>query len=943
MDVSWLRMREATIVAALPLTAGVSGLGIIYVALTWSRPHRFELLLLFIVSVLSCAPPFRMREKIVRSRWREVFFLSWTLSDLVMLVTGTLADGGARSPLVIVFFLPIVFSAMSYPMASIVVLGVASELSYVAVVLIAGGASVSYEVGFAFVLLATATISAWQAQNHNRQHRALGTVSRTDHLTGCLNRRGFGERVEAHLRRMGRDGTSGAILMLDIDHFKPVNDRFGHAAGDELLCWVSDTLEGAVRPSDAVGRLGGDEFAVLFVDIDAIQARLLATRLDEKLSARAPSSLGLAVFPDDGQNLDDLTRKADIRLYAARQARRRGAEERRAALAAGASDARAIANGEAAGYVPPSQHGQAAGHERPSLPGAGSAQPHPAEPGAGTAGEEATPIELWRAALDDFTRSNLPAALDGNDLESVLLDQVDASVMVVDLEGRVISWNSGAEALYGWTREEALGSNVRELIVPADPAAAEQLSTELQRDGRWDGELVVRHKDGSAFAAYVRNRLIVGRDGAPAGVVGVAVDISKRIAAESELLQSRDYAHAVTECMGEGLFTLDTNGRVTYVNDVAQRTLGRSREEIIGRDVDAVICAPPANGATRRFEDSPFGRALAEMDTVRVDDDVFVTADGEHLPVSYTATPVRTDAGVQGCVVIFGDISERKRRDAESRRDGELLATINRVESALIDERLVLHAQPIIDLRTRRIVQHELLLRMREPDGQLVAPDEFLPVAEQYALVGEIDWWVIKEATRIAGAGCPVQVNVSARSVGDPDVLEHIERCVQQNRVPAGTLVFEITETAIIDDEQTALTFVESLHELGCLAALDDFGTGWASLTYLKQIPVDFLKLDIEFIRDLATSSASLHVVEAVANLARDFHLKTIAEGVEDAATLELLATLEVDFAQGFHIARPQPFDKLPGDSVTATRTRSRRHTQQTIASPARAAAGRRA
>ncbi len=90
----------------------------------------------------------------------------------------------------------------------------------------------------------------------------------------------------------------------------------------------------------------------------------------------------------------------------------------------------------------------------------------------------------------------------------------------------------------------------------------------------------------------------------------------------------------------------------------------------------------------------------------------------------------------------------------------------------------VLHAQPIIDLRSGQVVQNELLLRMRERDGRIVAPGEFLPVAEQYALIGEIDWWVIKQATTLAGAGCPVQANLSARSVGDPDVLEHIERCV---------------------------------------------------------------------------------------------------------------------------------------------------------------------
>ena len=266
--------------------------------------------------------------------------------------------------------------------------------------------------------------------------------------------------------------------------------------------------------------------------------------------------------------------------------------------------------------------------------------------------------------------------------------------------------------------------------------------------------------------------------------------------------------------------------------------------------------------------------------------------------------------------MIFQDVSERKRREEESRRNAETLAVIDRVENALADERFVLHAQPIVDLASGETVQHELLVRMVEPDGRIVPPAEFLPVCEQYAMIGEIDWWVIKQATRLAGSGCPVQANISARSVGDPDVLEHIERCVEQYEVPRGSLVFEITETTIVEDEGAARTFAERLRRLGCKIALDDFGTGYASLTYLKQMPVDFLKLDIEFVRDLSVSAASRHVVQALVALARDFGLQTVGEGVEDAATLELLAELGVDAAQGYHIARPAPFGERPGDGA---------------------------
>jgi diguanylate cyclase (GGDEF)-like protein/PAS domain S-box-containing protein len=857
MDVSAMRMREATIAAGIWLTLGIGGSGEIYVALTWDRPHRLGLAVLFALAVFSAVVIQRLpTQRIVRSRLREPFFLAWSLLDFAILVIGTFADGGTASPLVLVFFIPVVFSSMSYPLASVVAVGVVSVISYLVVAVVSGGSSWPYQGAFAGALACTAAMSAWQAQNHKRQHKLLATASRTDPLTGCLNRRGFQERADAQIRAMQRNGRSGAVVVLDIDHFKPVNDTFGHAAGDELLCWVAETLQQVVRPGDAVGRLGGDEFAVILPELEPEQARASVARIAETLRERAPVSCGMALFPEDGGNLEYLCRRADARLYAAREGHRAPARTIPAALRAG------LAAGEHA----------AAG-------GASNVQ-----------------VELY--------------------------DQIDASVICTDMQGTVIGWNSGAEALYGWTGDEAVGRSTRDLIVPEDAAAAEKLAARLSADGRWDGELLVRHKDRSLFTVYVRNRLLLDEQGNPAAIVGVAVDISARVAAETELAQSRDYAQAVTECMGDGLFTTDLDGRVTYVNRAAQAMLDASdARKLLGELVHA---GRDDDGTPRSFRDGPIARALSEETTVRVEDDLLRVGEGRQLSVAYSASPYHTDDGLLGCVVIFQDISERKRREREQQRDSQTLATINRVEQAILDDRFVLYAQPIVDLRARRIVQHELLLRMREPDGRIVAPGDFLPVAEQYALIGEIDWWVIKRATQLAGDGCPVQLNVSARSVCDPDVLEHIERSVELCKVEPGLLVFEITETAIVEDEDAVRTFAARVQALGCKVALDDFGTGYGSLTYLKQIPVDYLKIDIEFVRDLALNNASRHVVQALVALAKDFGVQTVGEGVEDAETLELLAALGVDYAQGFHIARPERFAERPGDQSAPLEIRTR-------------------
>ena len=190
LDVAALRMREATVAFALPMTFGVGLLGSLYAALTWNRPHRPELLLLFMLAMVTAPGVYKLRRRMVRSRWRELLFLSWSVSDLVMIVTGALADGGTHSPLVLVLFMPVVFAATSYPLASVVAVGSLSILSFLLIALIAGGASVAYQASFAFSLLCTAGMSAFQAQNQRRQHRALTKASRTDALTGCLNRRG---------------------------------------------------------------------------------------------------------------------------------------------------------------------------------------------------------------------------------------------------------------------------------------------------------------------------------------------------------------------------------------------------------------------------------------------------------------------------------------------------------------------------------------------------------------------------------------------------------------------------------------------------------------------------------------------------------------------------------------------------------------------------------
>jgi PAS domain S-box-containing protein len=476
--------------------------------------------------------------------------------------------------------------------------------------------------------------------------------------------------------------------------------------------------------------------------------------------------------------------------------------------------------------------------------------------------------------------------------QTALLDELDVAVVATDPEGRITHWNRGAEDLYGWTRAEALGESAesRDGGQPVLGAQGQAL----------DSHVRLRRKDGTAFPAHVRCSPIMDGRGGVVGSIAVSLDESPQVAAKG-------YLDAVTDSMGEGLFAVDADGRVTLMNRAAEAMLGWPLEEIKGLPLHEITHYRREDGSVFPLDECPILAARTRAVTVRVAEDMFVTRDGSGLPVSYTSAPLRTADGQEGCVVVFQDATQVRAEQRRLRDAVEELSSIHRVEEALRENRFVLHAQPIVDIRTGEVTQHELLLRVREQDGSVAGPGPYLTAAEEHGLIGTIDRWVIGQGLAIAAQGHAVELNISAASVSDPALLVDLERLLADSGADPALLVFEITETTLISDEAAGRTFVTRLHELGCQVALDDFGTGYGGFTYLKHLPLDYLKIDIEFVGDLLVNRASRHVVEAIVTLAEGFELRTVAEGVEDAETLELLARLGVGLAQGFHLGRPAP------------------------------------
>ncbi|MBZ5637942.1 MAG: EAL domain-containing protein [Acidobacteriia bacterium] len=248
------------------------------------------------------------------------------------------------------------------------------------------------------------------------------------------------------------------------------------------------------------------------------------------------------------------------------------------------------------------------------------------------------------------------------------------------------------------------------------------------------------------------------------------------------------------------------------------------------------------------------------------------------------------------------------------------LAEAELVRNALEEDRFILYCQPIVDLKRNEVLQYELLLRLRGDEGrEPLQPSSFLYVAERFGLIQEIDCWVARQAVALiaeharAGRKLVLHVNLSGKSIGDPNVAALAEKAIADADIDPACLVFELTETTAIANIEEAKAFAHRLRARGCRFALDDFGAGFGSFYYLKSLPFDYFKIDGDFIRGIVASPMDQLVVGAIVGIAKGMGKKTIAEFVADDETAQLLERSGVDYGQGYHLGRPGPVrDVLP-------------------------------
>ncbi len=236
----------------------------------------------------------------------------------------------------------------------------------------------------------------------------------------------------------------------------------------------------------------------------------------------------------------------------------------------------------------------------------------------------------------------------------------------------------------------------------------------------------------------------------------------------------------------------------------------------------------------------------------------------------------------------------------------------DRISHCLKENKFELHFQPIFNLINKEILYYEVLLRMIADDGGLIFPGSFLAIAEKYGMIKNIDKWVIEKSIRTQGEsiknGTPVSlaINLSGRVLGKSEIIRLIEKSIEKYDADPTKLIFEVTETAAIENVNRAQEFVDSLHALGCQFALDDFGVGHSSLHYLKKLHVDILKIDGSFIRNVDKDKFDRIFVKAIHDMAQGLKIKTVAEFVESEAIRKDLQALKIDSGQGYYLGMPQ-------------------------------------
>ena len=741
-------------------------------------------------------------------------------------------------------------------------------------------------------------------------HDEVKVQAERDALTGLRNHGAFQRELEGYLE--GGATRPVTVLMMDLDRFKGYNDRNGHPAGDELLVAVSRAIESCIRQGDRAYRYGGDEFAVILPDCPRQPAEEVARRIraaveaipDDSGGPHVTISVGIACHPDDATAKDALVETADQALFVAKGAPFRSSRDQ--FVAALDETATGLLDGSGPEELLDTILNRAA-----RLLGVRSGYVYLGEPGepfitvaAGigdTAGDIGFRSPVTQGVGGKVFTTGKPVVVDDYDTFEGALPEYRGRVGAVvgvplHVAGRVV----GALGLSSGSVDRPFRpSEVEALTKFAQLASIALENARLQEQAHSPRDPVTGLPTRETLIQRVVEALAAPVAGAQPESVAV-------------LLLDVDRFEIVNESLGHAAgdrVLREVGQRIAAVlgpNDTVARFGGDTFGVLLpGSDADGALAfadriglqlKPPFDLDGRTwFISASMGVAAGLPGATGAGD---ILQEAEIALVGAKRHPTRR-------VAIFDPLSSRgamERLDVEA----ELWRALERDE-------LTVHYQPILDLRTDRIVGFEALARWQHPSRGLVLPVDFIALAEESDLIIAIGRVILEKAcrqaqlwrTRWPDQNLVMSVNLSPRQFADPDLANGIGQVLRSTGLEPCALELEITESSVMDRTEAGMNVLRQLRALGVRVVLDDFGTGYSSLAYLRQLPLDTIKVDRSFVTDLDVGDPNVGIIRAVVSLAHGLNITVVAEGIETEQQAWRLRELGCDLGQGYAWAHP--------------------------------------
>lgn len=548
-------------------------------------------------------------------------------------------------------------------------------------------------------------------------------------------------------------------------------------------------------------------------------------------------------------------------------------------------------------------------------------------------------------------------------LHAQVFSHAGEGIMITDTELRILAVNRAFTAFTGYTEQEAVGHTPALLQSGRhDREFYGQMWESIRATGQWQGEIWNRRKSGEAYPEFLSITTLRDEQGEVTNYIGMFKDITERKQAEDRLKYLAHYdmltglpnRALLQEMLQEIIQDCDRGGerlavlfidldRFKAINDslghnagdLVLRQMGeRLRRAVRAEDVVArfggdefIVVLRRLKGTEEALETARRVTALLEQPFCGADNEIYMDAsigislypdhggDLESLMRHADLAMYKAKSQGEGPLLFNEGISSAFLRRLQLER--ELRFAIDRGELHLV-------YQPQVSLIDGRLAGMEALLRWRHPELGMIAPGEFIPIAEETGLIRDIGRWALGEACRQLGAWCresrtvpAIAVNLSGRQFVAPDLAERIRSIVREAGCEPRQIVLEITESFGIVDMDAVIAVLRELKAAGFRIAVDDFGKGYSALGYLKQLPIDILKIDKSFVKELITDPKSEVLTRAIIQMAQGMDLRVVAEGVETQPQLGRLRELGCDIAQGFFINRPMAPDALADRYLT--------------------------